>query len=397
MNLGVTEPDRAGAPARARARSTGRRHLVLLSESFFARRSPVFVALAALLLIAVIFSADVATGRVLSPSLFYLLPVALMTWRLGGGAGITIGALSSVAWTISDVISDAYAAGSLAPYWNAAVRFGVLAVVASLLATIRATMQAERDLADEAIGAADELRALNDVKDTLLHAVSHDLRGAITAIVGSAQSLTRRDHLGLSRDDEESLFDGILQSGRKLDRMVADLLDLERLDRGVVEPDRAPTDLGALVARVVDEALYAERHPIHVEVLEPIEMDVDGGTVERIVENLLVNAVKHTPPGTPIHVRAERRDGGAEIAVEDEGPGVPDEIKAIVFEPFRQGTGVRSGAGIGLSLAAKFAQLHGGRAWVEDRPGGGAAFRVFLPGETRRAPASSSLPRTARV
>jgi signal transduction histidine kinase len=378
--------DGSSASARGRSRAGGRRHLVLLAEAYFANRSPAFVVLTSVLLIGVILAADVATGRYLSPSLFYLVPVALTTWRLGRGAGALVGGACAISWTCSDLLTDAYRAGSLAPYWNAAVRFGVLFIVASLLATIRARMQVERDLADEAIGEADELRTLNDVKDTLLHAVSHDLRGPITAILGSAQSLERREEIALSKGDEDTLIDGILQSGRKLNRMVEDLLDLERLDRGLVEPDREPTDLAALVGRVVDEALYAERHPIHVDVLEPIGIDADAGKVERIVENLLTNAVKHTPDRTPIHIRVERGADGADgalITVQDEGPGVPNEIKAAIFEPFRQGAGARSGAGVGLSLVARFAELHGGRAWVEDRAGGGASFLVFLPGETR--------------
>jgi signal transduction histidine kinase len=383
MNQAASGPDRARASARPRSPRADHRHLVLATEAFFAERSPAFVVVASAILIGVIFAADIATGRTLSPSLFYLLPVALMTWRLGRGGGVIVAIVSSIAWTVSDIISKAYGPGSLAPYWNAVMRFAVLYVVASLLATIRQRMRAEREAADEAIGAADELRTLNDVKDTLLHAVSHDLRGPIAAIVGSAQSLERRKSLRLLPADEDALVDGILQSGRKLDRMVGDLLDLERLDRGVVEPDRAPTDLGSLVSRVVDEAAFAGRHPIHVEVYEPIEMDVDRGTIERIVDNLVVNAVKHTPPATPIRVRVETCDGGAMLSVEDEGPGVADEFKALIFQPFRQGAGVRSGAGIGLSLVARFAELHGGRAWVEDRPGGGSAFRVFLPGEVR--------------
>ena len=396
MEQAVSEPDGTGAPRRILASRRGRGHLILSLERFFAERSPAFVVIVSLLLIAIIFSADVATGRKLSPSLFYLLPVALMTWRLGRGGGTAVAALSSVSWTISDILSDVYGPDAFAPWWNAVGRFGVLLVVTSLLATIRESMQVERDAADEAIGAADQLRTLNDVKDTLLHAVSHDLRGPIAAIVGSAQSLERRRDLHLDPVDEDTLVDGILQSGRKLNRMVGDLLDLERLDRGLVEPDRSPTELGALVSRVVDEAVYADHHPIHVELVEPIEMDIDAGTIERVVENLLANAVKHTPERTPIHVLVERCEGGAMLSVEDEGPGVPDEIKSFVFQPFRQGAGAHSGAGIGLSLVAKFAELHGGRAWVSDRRGGGAAFRVFLPGEVRVAPRAPGV-RAARV
>jgi signal transduction histidine kinase len=110
--------------------------------------------------------------------------------------------------------------------------------------------------------------------------------------------------------------------------------------------------------------------------------NVDAAKVERIVENLIANAVRHTPGASPVWVRVSRHEGGVLIVVEDDGPGVPDELKAAVFEPFRQGNGLPNpspGVGVGLSLVARFAELHGGRAWVEDRPGGGASFRVHLP------------------
>jgi signal transduction histidine kinase len=100
------------------------------------------------------------------------------------------------------------------------------------------------------------------------------------------------------------------------------------------------------------------------------------------VENLLVNAAKHTPPGSPVGLRVDRAEGGVRITVEDRGKGVPDHLKESVFRPFERGPGKLAhapGTGIGLSLVARFAELHGGRAWVEDRPGGGASFRVFLP------------------
>jgi signal transduction histidine kinase len=107
------------------------------------------------------------------------------------------------------------------------------------------------------------------------------------------------------------------------------------------------------------------------------------------VENLVVNATRHTPAGTTVWVGVRRQDGGVLLVVEDEGPGVPPELREQVFEPFRKGRNVADhapGSGIGLALVARFATLHGGRAWVEDRQGGGASFRVFLPdGQPRDA------------
>ena len=110
----------------------------------------------------------------------------------------------------------------------------------------------------------------------------------------------------------------------------------------------------------------------------PITVKADAAMIERIVENLLGNTVKHTPGDSRIWVRVERSNDAVLLAVEDDGPGVPPEERARIFESFRQGSGAASGSGVGLALVARFAELHDGRAWVEDRVGGGASFRVLL-------------------
>jgi signal transduction histidine kinase len=113
---------------------------------------------------------------------------------------------------------------------------------------------------------------------------------------------------------------------------------------------------------------------------------LDPDKVERIVEELLANTAKHTPHGTPVWVRAERQGTGLLLAVEDAGPGVPSAMRASVFEYFRHGETAPTyapGLGIGLSLVLRLAELHGGTAWVEDRPGGGSSFQVILPGVAR--------------
>jgi signal transduction histidine kinase len=114
--------------------------------------------------------------------------------------------------------------------------------------------------------------------------------------------------------------------------------------------------------------------------------EVDAPKVERIVENLLANALKHTPPGTDVCVRVAGADGGVLIAVDDRGPGVVATQRDAIFELFNRGEAASevTGAGIGLSLVARFAAVHDGRVWVEENPGGGASFRVFLP--ARRTP-----------
>jgi len=161
--------------------------------------------------------------------------------------------------------------------------------------------------------------------------------------------------------------------------LLSDLLDLDRLNRGIVTPKLRPIDLAALVTRIGTEWQDTGR-PLEL-VVEPVVARVDPAMVERILENLLANAARHTPPDTLVWVRVARRDQGVLIAVEDAGGGVPPELRAALFEPFRQGPDAPAhtpGVGIGLSLVARFAELHGGRAWVEERPGGGSSFRVLL-------------------
>jgi signal transduction histidine kinase/putative methionine-R-sulfoxide reductase with GAF domain len=223
------------------------------------------------------------------------------------------------------------------------------------------------------------LQELDDMKNTFLQAVSHDLRTPLAAILGLAITLDREE-VGLRLDERRELTSRLAANARKLDRILSNLLDLERLLRGVVEPRRTPTDVAALVRRVVAEADFLAGRTVHSD-LARVTVALDAPKVERIIENLLVNTSKHTPTHSPIWVRVEPAEGGVLIVVEDAGPGVPEAFRDAVFEPFRQGPGEHPspGAGIGLSLVARFAELHRGRAWVEDRAGGGASFRVFLP------------------
>jgi len=230
--------------------------------------------------------------------------------------------------------------------------------------------------------AAQQLRALDEMKNTFLEAVSHDLRTPLTSILGSAITLERAN-MELPQEDAVDLVRRIATNARKLERLLGDLLDLDRLQRGIVTPQRRPTDIAELIHRSVDETEERSGHEIHV-LVEPFHVSVDAPKVERIVENLLTNALRHTPSGAQVWISARPLDGGFLLTVEDDGPGIPEELREEVFEPFRQApgsaTGHSPGVGVGLSLVKRFAELHGGRAWVEERAGGGASFRVSIPG-----------------
>jgi PAS domain S-box-containing protein len=239
-----------------------------------------------------------------------------------------------------------------------------------------------RDSLELEQAATRNLRAVDQMKSTFLQAVSHDLRTPLASVLGIAITL-QSQRLELDSDDAVDLLQRLSKSARKMDRLLNDLLDLDRLAQPMVSPERRPVDLGELVARVVGEAnleLLALR-PVKVDACT-LPLEVDPPKVERIVENLLANAARHTPPGTPVWVTVRRRDDGALLMVEDAGPGVPIELREEIFQPFRQGPRPAShapGLGVGLALVRVFAQLHGGRAWVEERQGNGASFQVLLP------------------
>ncbi|MGH3441970.1 MAG: PAS domain-containing sensor histidine kinase [Nitriliruptorales bacterium] len=260
---------------------------------------------------------------------------------------------------------------------------GRLVALQGVVRDVTGRKQAEESLRrqlEQEQAAADELRQVDELKTTFLRAVSHELRTPLTGILGFSALL--RDRLG-EFDPRQSveLLDRVIGNAERLEELLGDLLDVDRLSRGQGSLQVEPVDL----ARLVREAAAESAPGIDVTFdLQPAVVPADRVKVERIVTNLVSNAARHTPPGTPVWARTlVDEDGAALIIVEDAGAGVPDVLKEEIFEPFRQGDAAANsaapGTGIGLTLVARFAELHGGRAWVEDRAGGGARFVVRIP------------------
>lgn len=234
--------------------------------------------------------------------------------------------------------------------------------------------------------ATDRLRALDEMKNSFLTAVSHDIRTPLAVILGLGVLLQREDELSVEQRKE--FITKLVESARRLETLLTDLLDVDRLSRGTLDIHPRPVNLGLLAKQVAEET-YLEKHNLKLQ-YEPVMAFADPARVERIIENLITNAGKHTPSGTEILLSVKREGDGVLISVDDSGPGIPDAHKLEIFLPFNRidQNDPNPGPGLGLAMVDRFAKLHGGKAWVEDRPGGGAAFRVFLPRalpEERRA------------
>lgn len=212
--------------------------------------------------------------------------------------------------------------------------------------------------------------------DVFYASLSHEFRTPLTVIKSVAELLNTG--LGPEDDAYNELVGRLGNSAERLAALVEDLLDLDRLERGVLRTRRQPTCLTTVLRSVVD-AVDTSGHRVVVDD-EPVVASVDRAQAARMCEHLVTNAVRHTPPGTRVWARAQAFGPDAVIVVEDAGPGLAPHIKRSAFDPFVRTEELHvAGTGTGLALVDRFARLHGGRAWVDDRPGGGASFKVWLP------------------
>ncbi|MFJ4601237.1 sensor histidine kinase [Streptomyces griseoluteus] len=248
----------------------------------------------------------------------------------------------------------------------------VLAAFAAQAAVVldRRRLKAEADRA----GA---LAEGNRIRTALLAAVSHDLRTPLAGIKAAVSSL-RSDDVAWSEEDRAELLEGIEEGADRLDHLVGNLLDMSRLQTGTVTPLIREID----VDEVVPMALVGvPEDSVGLEVPETLPMvAVDPGLLERSVANLVENAVKYSPPGRRVTVSASALVDRVEVRVVDRGPGVPDEAKDRIFEPFQRYGDAPRGAGVGLGLAVArgFAEAMDGTLTAEDTPGGGLTMVLSL-------------------
>ena len=221
------------------------------------------------------------------------------------------------------------------------------------------------------------------LRTALLSSLSHDMRTPLGAITGAASSLLE-DRGALSAAARTDLLTTILEESQRMNRLIGNLLDMIRVETGALEVQRDWQPLEEIVGVALirlEERLKG--HPVQVQLPPDLPLLwADGLLLEQVFVNLLENAAKYTPAGTPIDITAAAGDGAVTVAVADRGPGFPVGEEARVFDKFYRVPGAPvagGGVGLGLTICRGILTAHGGRIWAENRPGGGAVFRFTVP------------------
>jgi two-component system sensor histidine kinase KdpD len=241
---------------------------------------------------------------------------------------------------------------------------------------IERVLLAERAQKEQVEAEAERLRT------ALLSSLSHDMRTPLGAITGAASSLLE-DRGALPEPARRDLLQAILEESQRMNRLIGNLLDMIRVETGALEvqKDWQPLEEVVGVALIRLEERLRE-HPVRVQLPPDLPLALlDGLLIEQVFVNLLENAVKYTPPGTPIEISAAAGDDAIVVDVADRGPGLPTGEERRVFEKFYRlpGAVTAGGVGLGLTICRGIITAHGGRIWAENRPGGGAVFHFTLP------------------
>lgn len=224
---------------------------------------------------------------------------------------------------------------------------------------------------------------VNDERTALQEALAAEVRRPLTSILGITLALKHTDS---KSPDGREMVRQLSTHARKLDRLVGEMLDIDRIVAGTFTPNLRRTDLEALVRRVVQESPDLANRDVNVQT-DHVAIQVDPALTEQMVETMLANAGRRTVPGNAVWVKVLPDGDGAVIGVDDTGTEIPTglrEAMAGAADDGQDAAAPRASVGPALSLLTRLAEIHEGRCWVEERPGGGASFRVYLPDAASR-------------
>ena len=308
-------------------------------------------------------------------AMVYLLAVVIVALRYSRGPAVLTSVLSIAAFDYLFVPPQGtFTVEDVQYLLTFAIMLAVGLIISGLTDSVRARARAQAKL--EAAAETERLRS------TLLASISHDLRTPLAVMCGASSSLAERGER-LSAEERQALARSVYEQAREMSEQVAKLLQMTRLESGAIELQRDWDSLAEIAGAVLER--LGERLAGHRVILELPEdlplVRVDAALIDQALANLLENAARHTPSGTLVRLRAKREAAELVVSVEDYGPGLPEGDAERIFAKFEHGAaeGAGGGVGLGLAICRAIVRLHGGRAWAEQLPGGGSAFRFTLP------------------
>lgn len=309
---------------------------------------------------------DYLTGPEISFSIFYLLPVSLITWLAGRRHGIIMSITSAALWFIADLLTRPSYSHPTTPYWNAAVRLGFFLIVTYAIAALRSAQERREELS---------------------HFIVHDLRTPLSNVTTGLQTL---QEIGSETQDEtqKNLIEMCLVSCNRMLTLINSLLDLAQLESGRMSLMQSDVDAKELVdASLQQVAVWAARNRVTLASRTESEIEMvyaDPTVTVRVLVNLLSNAIKFSKPESVVTVRIVPADADKiAFSVIDEGQGIPQEWAGKVFEKFVKADThkpVRSvGSGLGLTFCRLAVEAQGGHIWLESEEGKGTVVTFTLP------------------
>jgi signal transduction histidine kinase len=344
----------------------------------------------------VMFVLDI--GIVAAATLLFSSDPSWTTWIVGSliiiAGGFRFG--TAGAFTAAGAISLAYVAiaayrsetfGFTAEPWRVAFHVSVFILAAYMMSGLLRELEHLRAQREKFVRQAVEsaaLRQADRIKSEFLAAMSHDFRSPLTVVRGAVELLLG-ERPGSLTSAQRELAESAERNVRRLEDFTAQLLEMARLEDGQIALDKEEIDAIALVRDVVaDHAILAKqkRQWISLDVdPNPPLLVADRSKMQQALANLIVNAIRYAPQGTPILVAAHRRGDALRIEVRDHGPGIATEDRQRIFDKFFRGHNADGtpGSGLGLAIARSLVTLHGGTLEYEENPGGGSAFVTVLP------------------
>lgn len=308
-------------------------------------------------------------------SLIFLLGVLLAGMILSRGPVLLVATLSALSWNFLFIpprftfhiekVEDA-------------LTFATYFIIALTVGGLTAQLKAREHLAAQVQLAKNSER----LRKTLLDCVSHELKTPLSAIGAASQELLRLSGDGANAEMLKELAAEIHDGSHRLNRVVNNLLDMNRLESGVIQPHCEWCDVRELLQSAVEvERESMDGREVRLDVPDSIPLAfLDHALIEQAIAKLLANAASHTEPKLPIEIDAEYKREQLVVSVSDRGPGFPAESGEKLFEKFYRGDGRKTGGlGLGLSIARGFVEAHGGKLTAENRDGGGARFTIRLP------------------